>query len=113
MKGYGIGKGAEGANIGNVALARCRAMEVQMNTECVGCGKPPDEIDEFMGWAQVDGTTPKKAMINYESTYNPDNGLFCCNWCYIAMGKTGQAPEMATPEWRELMPKNGGKYEHE
>jgi hypothetical protein len=67
---------------------------------CVGCGKAPEELSEYVMEAEmltneltdpqleIDGPmTPTKFVQQEEGTYNTENGHFACTACYIAMGQ--------------------------
>lgn len=53
---------------------------------CIGCKKPPDQIQEFIDAAKENETSPEEYVRTEEGTYNPKNGHFACTKCYIEMG---------------------------
>jgi hypothetical protein len=53
---------------------------------CIGCGKTPDEIDEYIEGADGCDLTPVEYAEQFEGTFNPENGHFACTECYINMG---------------------------
>jgi hypothetical protein len=56
---------------------------------CVGCGKLPQEIDEYVRAAREEPKFFKSAedyVTREEGTYNPQNGHFLCTACYINAG---------------------------
>jgi hypothetical protein len=53
---------------------------------CIGCGKTPDQIEEYIDAASALDMTPAEYVRSEEGTFNPDNGHFACTGCYIAMG---------------------------
>ena len=53
---------------------------------CIGCGKAPDQIDEYTEMAALEEMTPEQYVKVEEGTYNPENGHFACTSCYIRMG---------------------------
>ena len=59
---------------------------------CVGCGKTPSELDEYVGAASeeatgvVGGMTPDDYVWEEEGTLNRENGHFLCTNCYIKAG---------------------------
>ena len=55
---------------------------------CIGCGKRPDEIEEYVDGALNYGRkiTPDEYVRREEGTYNPANGRFACTDCYFKMG---------------------------
>lgn len=59
-----------------------------MNNEihCKCCGKPPEEINEYITSAQEEGITPSIYVQRNEGTYNPQTKLFYCTECYIKIG---------------------------
>jgi hypothetical protein len=59
---------------------------VRLEPICYRCGRPPDEIDEYIDMAHQSGMTAAQYVIAEEGTYNQTNGHFCCTDCYIAIG---------------------------
>ncbi len=57
-----------------------------MDYRCIGCGKAPHEIEEYIEMAADEGMTPEQYVRLEEGTFNRENGHFCCTACYIAMG---------------------------
>lgn len=57
-----------------------------MDIRCIGCGKAPHEIDEYIEAAAAEDMSPAGYVVVEEGTYNPENGHFACTSCYIAMG---------------------------
>lgn len=53
---------------------------------CIGCGKHPGELSEYVHQSEVEGMTPDDFVRELEGTYNPETGRFACTECYIAMG---------------------------
>lgn len=53
---------------------------------CIGCGKNPDQIGEYIDAAAEENMTPDEYVRHEEGTYNPVNGHFACTNCYIDMG---------------------------
>lgn len=53
---------------------------------CVGCGRTPDQIKEYIISAHEEGITPEQYARLYEGTYNRQNGHFYCTKCYIEAG---------------------------
>jgi hypothetical protein len=53
---------------------------------CIGCGKKPDEIAEYVDAAEANDMSPEQFVEEEEGTYNPTNGHFACTVCYVAMG---------------------------
>jgi len=67
---------------------------------CQGCGKHPDELDEYIDAAMhygrslvgegeerlVGPCTPDDYVRREEGTYNPANGHFLCTSCYCDAG---------------------------
>lgn len=53
---------------------------------CIGCGKTPDELSEYVSSAEVEGMTPDEYVWREEGTLNPHNGHFLCDSCYISAG---------------------------
>lgn len=61
---------------------------------CVGCGRSPLDIEVYVELAEEQGEEITDGfMIAEEGTYNPSNGHFYCDACYIAAGMPlGVAP---------------------
>lgn len=53
---------------------------------CIGCGKRPDELDEYIEAAKEAETSPDLYVQLEEGTYNTENGHFLCTPCYIKAG---------------------------
>lgn len=59
---------------------------------CVGCGKSPSELDEYVAAASEEATgvaggmTPDDYVWQEEGTLNRENGHFLCTSCYIRAG---------------------------
>lgn len=53
------------------------------DVRCIGCGKKPDEIQEYIDAADENGLTPESYVEQEEGTYNPKNGHFLCTACFI------------------------------
>jgi hypothetical protein len=54
--------------------------------KCIGCGKEPHEIDEYVEGAADMDLTPEAYVEIEEGTFNHENGHFACTSCYMAMG---------------------------
>ena len=59
---------------------------MQLEIKCIGCGKPPEEIEEYIEAAEDEATTPTLYVQREEGTYNRENGHFACTGCYMDMG---------------------------
>lgn len=55
-------------------------------TTCMGCGKRPGEIEEYVDLAKLEKMTPAAYVQEEEGTFNPESGKFACTDCYIRMG---------------------------
>lgn len=53
---------------------------------CVGCGKHPDQIEEYVEAAKEWEMSPADYVRWQEGTLNKTNGHFACTACYINMG---------------------------
>lgn len=53
---------------------------------CTGCGKRPDEIQEYVDCAADEDMTPDDYVRSEEGTYNCSNGHFLCTDCYCKAG---------------------------
>lgn len=58
-----------------------------MKPICIGCGKTPEQIEEYVEMGKVEDMTPDEFVRGEEGTYNRANGHFACTACYIAMGE--------------------------
>ncbi len=58
----------------------------EFDIRCVGCGKTPDELDEYIRAAKLEETTPTEFVRREEGTFNRTNGHFACTDCYIRFG---------------------------
>ena len=54
--------------------------------KCKGCGKRPDEINEYIVAAEDEGITPFQYVRQEEGTYNSKTQLFYCTFCFIKAG---------------------------
>jgi hypothetical protein len=54
---------------------------------CVGCGKKPSELREYVDMAEEEGMTPDEYVRREEGTYNRENGHFLCTPCYVKAGQ--------------------------
>lgn len=50
---------------------------------CNGCGKTPEELSCYTFLAAEAGITPAEYMRQEEGTYNPANGHFLCDDCFL------------------------------
>lgn len=57
-----------------------------LEIKCIGCGKAPAEIDEYIEMAEIEEISPEQYVRSEEGTFNPENGHFACTTCYIGMG---------------------------
>jgi hypothetical protein len=57
-----------------------------MKPICIGCGKHPEELEEYVVYAREECTTPDNYVRTEEGTYNPENGHFLCTPCYAKAG---------------------------
>lgn len=53
---------------------------------CIGCGKQPDEIEEYVEMGKAEDMSPDEFVRREEGTLNRDNGHFLCTECYVAAG---------------------------
>ena len=53
---------------------------------CIGCGKAPHEIAEYVEAARENDCSPACYVAAEEGTFNHVNGHFACTECYIALG---------------------------
>lgn len=53
---------------------------------CIGCGKKPEELDEYVEPATAYGMTIEDYIWEEEGTLNKRNGHFLCTPCYVRAG---------------------------
>lgn len=54
---------------------------------CKGCGKTPEELQEYKELAEVNGyESAEQAVRMEEGTFDPSTGLFYCTACYVKAG---------------------------
>lgn len=53
---------------------------------CTYCNRRPNEIEEYVMMAKELEITPDDYVRMEEGTYNPINGHFACDSCYIRIG---------------------------
>lgn len=53
---------------------------------CVGCGKAPDQLDEYIEAGRESNMSPEQYCWEEECTLNIENGHFMCTTCYVAAG---------------------------
>ena len=53
---------------------------------CVGCGKKPEQLEEFAIMGKEYDQTAEEYLIKEEGTLNKENGHFYCTDCYIKAG---------------------------
>lgn len=53
---------------------------------CIGCNKPPAELDEYSGVAEIEDMSPDDYVWEEEGTLNRENGHFLCTDCYVRAG---------------------------
>lgn len=54
---------------------------------CVGCGKEPKDLPEYVSAAEQDGfDSPEDYVRQEEGTLNVTNGHFLCTECYVNAG---------------------------
>ena len=60
---------------------------------CNGCKRHPDKISRIDWFAEAEGYSDNAEFVKHaEGTYNPGNGHFWCDECYIKAGvPLGQA----------------------
>jgi hypothetical protein len=63
---------------------------------CIGCGRRPEDLGEYIDAAHFAEVTPIEYVINEEGTYNSLNGHFMCSPCYIV---NGQPSRRAPDRW--------------
>lgn len=66
-------------------------MTIPVDLLCVGCGKTPSELEEYVNAASEEASgkpdmTPDDYVWQEEGTLNRENGHFLCTSCYIGAG---------------------------
>jgi hypothetical protein len=61
-------------------------MDHHMRYQCIGCGKSPDQLSEYVDAAAIEDITPNEYLKSEEGTLNHENGHFACTVCYVKMG---------------------------
>ena len=56
---------------------------------CMGCGRTPAELDEYVRAAEDEGMPVELWVYYYEMTYDRDKHTFLCNPCFIRKGHPG------------------------
>lgn len=56
-----------------------------MKPKCIGCKTLAQDLSEIDSYLEA-GETREEYIINNEGTYNPKNGHFLCDACYIDAG---------------------------
>jgi hypothetical protein len=56
------------------------------NPICIGCGKRPAELEEYVEASGLEDMTPDAYVRREEGTYNEANGHFLCTPCYVRAG---------------------------
>ncbi len=59
----------------------------KMRPMCQGCGKTPDQIDEYVHASAECGIDADQYVMEEEGTFNQQNGHFLCTACYIEAGE--------------------------
>lgn len=64
---------------------------------CMGCAKVPEELLEYVICGEAEDQTPTEYVIENEGTYNPRNGHFLCDSCYIKNGQPSSSRGWVCP----------------
>lgn len=62
-------------------------MSDEIQPQCQGCGKKPNEISEYSQETTGSELSPDEYVKKEEGTYNRENGHFLCTACYIKAGQ--------------------------
>lgn len=57
-----------------------------MELKCKGCGKKPEDIEEYVEMGKMENMTPEDFVLEEEGTLNRETGLFYCTDCYVKAG---------------------------
>jgi len=74
-----------------------------MKLECIGCGKSPDEIQEYIDMVEHEYglyDSYDEYVIRNEGTLNVQTGKFACTECYVKMD---MPLGVAVDEWKKLL----------
>ena len=70
---------------------------------CIGCGKAPHELDEYISASSEiatgvkGGMKPEDYVWEEEGTLNRENGHFLCTECYIKAGQPSSSRGWIAP----------------
>lgn len=53
---------------------------------CAQCKKRPDELNEYIYEAKLEGVTPDEFVASNEGTFNAVEQVFWCTECYLELG---------------------------
>lgn len=62
------------------------AKPADLDLICIGCGKSPGQLAEYVDAAAEAGMSPDSYVWREEGTLNVANGHFACTLCYLDMG---------------------------
>ena len=68
--------------------------------KCTGCGRKPDEIEEYQEMAKIEKVTPVEFVKRNEGTLSHKENIFACTACYVRMG---EPRGFAIKDWIFLM----------
>lgn len=64
---------------------------------CVGCGKKPSQLSEYVALGALNGQSAEEFVMEEEGTLNTRNGHFLCDSCYIAAGQPSSPTGWVAP----------------
>ena len=65
-----------------------KKLDSALRPRCIGCGKQPNELNEYLELAEREGyDDAATAVRREEGTYNGENGHFWCTACYLKAGQ--------------------------
>lgn len=71
-------------------------MSVNYDALCIGCAREAADIPALVELATDEGLTPE-AYAADDGTFNPINGHFLCDACYIRWGQPSTAAGWVAP----------------
>lgn len=83
-------------DLSSEVLQKILRKSTPQNPFCVGCGRSPYEIDEYVLNPEGDPDTIRFVRKN-EGTFNQRNGHFACTECYIKLGQPSSPSGWVAP----------------
>lgn len=68
---------------------------IKTQVRCFKCDRSPEDFVEYKNYKRKDETNTE-FVIREDGTYNPANGHYACDSCYITIG----SPAKEYPGWK-------------